>query len=324
MNHPAVECRVPTCRRPELLRRALLSLQRQSWTDWCAVVLDDSSASEGRGVVSSIADSRITYRVNPEPLGAAANLDQAFSPQPLLGGRHAFVLEDDNAVEAQFVTTALQRLARGDADILSFNQRCVHLTADGRETAGDVLRPATHEEIWDRDRLLLNAFLGLSLPNGGYFWRLGADIDLTVGSGTVEPQLQECARQTCVRPPVVLMRQPLSLWSSVPTSQVRRQVIDHRRFAVSLNQLSTSIAAQISPERLMERAASSGNAELRARLLRTLSDLSLISPACRAWFGARPFAALRCKLRFHLYRHPSGGPLAAAANRPCLEKSSAG
>ena len=303
-----VECRVPTYRRPELLARALRSLQRQTYPVWSAVVLDDSPENEGQAVVDALADSRIVYRSNRQRLGATGNLDQAFAPASFQGGAYAFVLEDDNAIEPEFIAKGVGRLERGDVGIVSFNQRCVHLGAEIR--FGDLLRTSEREELWRRDRLLLNAFLGVSLPNGGYFWKLGAGIDLTVGDSVTEPQLQECIRQTRVEPPIALLPDALSLWSMLPAADIRRQLVSNRRLAANLNQLSAAIVADIGIDRLRELARETTDESLRARFDATLEDLSLISPACRRWFRSRPGAAFRTLVRFYLYRDNLGPTLA--------------
>ena len=77
------EIRVPTYRRSALLRRALGSLLAQIEADWLAYVYDDSPFREAETVVSSLNDKRIYYVSNPESLGAAGNIDQAFRKQPL-------------------------------------------------------------------------------------------------------------------------------------------------------------------------------------------------------------------------------------------------
>jgi len=307
---PIVECRVPTYRRPQLLQRALLSLQQQSCPDWRAIVMDDSPASEGRSVVAALSDERIVWRQNPRQLGATANIDQAFSAQPILEGQYAFVLEDDNAIEPEFIATGLHRLEQGDVDILSFNQQCVILASDGTETRACLLRPDTTNDLWGRERLLLNAFLGVSLPNGGYFWRLCASNNLVVGPGVAESQLQECIRQTLVTPPILLMPHPLSLWSMLPSAQIRRQLVGNRRLAANLNQLSAAIVGSLGPECLSRVADTARGNNLPERVRLILADLSLISPACRRWIVTRPLSALRCLLRFYLYRDPLDKALA--------------
>lgn len=301
MTADLVECRIPACRRPELLRRALRSLQIQTHDAWRAVVLDDSPAGEAAMVVQEFGDSRVTYRQNPRPLGAAGNIDSAFVATPLLGGRFAFVLEDDNAVDPTFIAVGVQRLASSATDTLSFNQRSVRFAADGSEIPIGILRPnQSADASWTRDRLWLNAFLGVSLPNGGYFWRLDRGVDLTVGPEINEPQLQECVRQT--RPPAVtLAAEPLSVWSYLPPATVRRQIVGHRRFAVSLNALSKRILAQMGEARLLKAARRDGDPALLQRVERSLAELSLLKP--RQWrrFLGAPLKALRCWLRGRLY-----------------------
>ena len=53
------EIRVPTYRRPELLERAMRSLQAQTQRDWVALVMDDSPEREGAQAVKKLGDGRI-------------------------------------------------------------------------------------------------------------------------------------------------------------------------------------------------------------------------------------------------------------------------
>lgn len=55
---------LPTCRRPELLARALLSLQAQELGEWEAIVVDDGDG-EGLSAASALSDGRITPLMNP-------------------------------------------------------------------------------------------------------------------------------------------------------------------------------------------------------------------------------------------------------------------
>lgn len=214
-DHPLIECRVPTYRRPDLLRRALTSLQAQTEPRWQAIVLDDSPAAEAREVVARLGDERIHYRLNSEPLLASGNIDQAFAPTPFFEAQAAFVLEDDNAVAPDFIATVCKRFANGVGPVLSVNQRSVRLDSALCEKPLGVLRPhQTADQLWDFERLCLHAFTTRSLPNGGYVWLLGAGIDLSVGQAVREPQLQECIRQTRVRS-VTLVPEVLSVWSLV-------------------------------------------------------------------------------------------------------------
>src|SRR6516164_3140408 len=90
------EVRIPTYERPLLLRRAINSLQKQTYQSWKAIIFDDSASFDSQAVVRTIADDRICYVRNHERLGAAGNIDQCFSPISSLDGDYACLLEDDN------------------------------------------------------------------------------------------------------------------------------------------------------------------------------------------------------------------------------------
>lgn len=300
--HPFLEFRVPTYRRPALLRRALASLVAQTDPRWRAVVLDDSPAQEARAVVTALGDARVSYRPNPTPLLAAGNLDFAFAPTPFLDASAAAVLEDDNAVDPRFVTVTLARFSAGAGPILSVNQRSVRLAADLREEPLGILRPTqTDDVIWDHDRLCLHAFLTRSLPNAGYVWRLGAGVDLSVGPEVREPQLQECLRQTRARA-VTLLPEQLSIWSLVATADVRRQLVTHRRLAANLSRLSAAIVRHLGAARLRELAAREADAALAAELESRLAELAWLAPIGSGL--RRPLCAARAWLRSRLYADP--------------------
>jgi Glycosyl transferase family 2 len=84
------EVRVPTFRRPKLLRRALLSVLEQTYSHWRCVVLDDCPDGSARSIVEAIQDHRIDYLQNPQRLGAVGNIDKSFFRGPMLGGNYAF------------------------------------------------------------------------------------------------------------------------------------------------------------------------------------------------------------------------------------------
>lgn len=318
MTTDLVECRIPACRRPELLRRAMRSLRAQTHQNWRAVVLDDSPAGEAAAVVQECADPRVSYRQNPRPLGAAGNIDSAFTARSLLSGRFAFVLEDDNALAPDFIALALARLARGDVDVVSVNQICVHIGADGTETLGNTLRPVTGSaEIWSAERIRLHAFLGASLPNGAYFWRLDrAGLDLVVGPAVTEPQLQECIRQTRVLRGIALLPEPASLWSMLPATQVRRQLVTHRRLAANLNLLSCAVLRSLGTPRFQALAASAYTPEQLAQATRILAETALLPPRRPTLQPTKLAAALRGLARHLLYRDAIAPALAHLEVRP--------
>lgn len=61
---------IPTCNRPELLKRSIASVLAQTFQDFEIIVIDDGNG-EGYDVVSSFSDRRINYIKNQEKKGAA-------------------------------------------------------------------------------------------------------------------------------------------------------------------------------------------------------------------------------------------------------------
>src|SRR5262245_37785955 len=118
-----VEIRIPTYRRPNLLRRALTSVVSQTYLLWrCIVIDDDPGDDEARRVCAEFNDGRIIYEKNETNLGVGANIDRAFSLDPLPGTTHACVLEDDNYYLPNCLKTNLEIMAREDVDVVLRNQ----------------------------------------------------------------------------------------------------------------------------------------------------------------------------------------------------------
>lgn len=225
---PICEARIPTYRRPEWLRRALDSLRAQTHSDWRAVVLDDSPDREAETVVREIGDERIAYRANTHRLGAAGNIDHAFSPTALAGGDFAFILEDDAALHPDCLHENLRVLAANDAPLLMRNQ-AIHageLWRDtGETTRGEWLGAGKHEPL--AIHALLFFMEGVS--NGGLFWRCG--IDLTVGPSVTDAGLQEHCRTLLVRESLVFAPEPLAVFTRLPSDLIQRSVATNRTFA---------------------------------------------------------------------------------------------
>lgn len=72
------EVRIPTYKPPGLLRRSLSSLVEQTYSNWNAIVLDDSLEQEAKNVVNKFNDDRIIYKPNEKNIGRAKNIDYAF------------------------------------------------------------------------------------------------------------------------------------------------------------------------------------------------------------------------------------------------------
>jgi len=229
---PLCEVRVPTYRRPAWLRRALESLRAQSHTDWHAVVLDDSPDREGAAVVEELGDERIIYRPNATRLGAAGNIDQSFTPEPLAGGEYASILEDDAALQPDCLRDNLRALEEAGVDLLLRNQAIYEDGPTGWRDTGETTRGAwlnagPHAPL-DLHALL---FFMEGVSNGGLFWRNGRGIDLRVGAAVTDAGLQECCRTLLVQREWLFAAEPLVIFTQLPASQIERTVTANRVFA---------------------------------------------------------------------------------------------
>ena len=125
------EFRVPTFRRPGLLKRALLSIQEQTYSDWRCVVFDDCPDGSARSVVDNIEDPRISYSHNSQRLGASGNIDKSFARGPMLDGQYAFVLEDDNYLLPDHIERSIGLVNKNSVKVAFCNQYCEIVDVSG-------------------------------------------------------------------------------------------------------------------------------------------------------------------------------------------------
>lgn len=75
--YPKVSICIPAYDYPEFLKRCLLSVITQTFTDFEIIVTDDSKHKKLEEVVNELNDSRIVYYKNTSPLGSPANWNYA-------------------------------------------------------------------------------------------------------------------------------------------------------------------------------------------------------------------------------------------------------
>jgi glycosyltransferase involved in cell wall biosynthesis len=224
------EVRMPTCDRPEMLRRAVKSLQAQSYPHWKAIIFDDSSSSDSRDVIQSIADDRISYVRNLQRLGAAVNIDQCFSPAKALGGDYGCLLEDDNFWLPDFLTLIANQIGNGRWELILANQRIceegIGLRPASETTRGDWFSAGNVGPLYLRATLLLME----GVSNGGLVWRLGGETDLQVGPKVRETGLQEACRSLLVKTTFLFIEEPQAVWTLMPKSKSARASETNRLF----------------------------------------------------------------------------------------------
>lgn len=238
MSEQLVECRIIACDRPFLLERAIQSLQRQTHKKWKAIVFDDSKTKSGLNIVIQAKDKRIKYHHNKIPLGACQNINQGFSPKPIFNGSFAFILEDDNALHSQFIEESLKKIK--NFKVISMNQEVYKKTNTGNFKKKKILNSTKKDQEINIDDLKLRAFLGKVLPNGGYFWKIGA-LDLQVDFHIQNPGLQECLRQLKIKENILLLAKPYSFWTQLKRRDIKKNIVSNRSYGASFMLLAKKI-----------------------------------------------------------------------------------
>lgn len=97
---------IPTYRRPELLRRAILSVLRQTYSNLQVSVFDNASGDNTEEVVRRLSanDSRIKYHCHAHNIGAIANFKYAFKS---VDTPYFSILSDDDFLAKDFYENAI-------------------------------------------------------------------------------------------------------------------------------------------------------------------------------------------------------------------------
>lgn len=212
---PLVEVRIPAYNRPDLLRRALVSLQKQTYPNWRAVILDDGDVRRTRELVEAIGDPRILHRPNPVRLGAGPNISLAFSAGPLAGGDFFYVLEDDNCVLPSFMADNLRLLGAHDVGIVINNQWAETTPADADQMSPThgiwVTIDCFTDGVWTADDYKIPFLWRLPLSNSAVFWRSGCRSDLACADVT-DAGIQEWVRCFRLDDPIYFNETPNGFW----------------------------------------------------------------------------------------------------------------
>ncbi len=106
VNSPLITAVIPTYRRPKLLKRAILSVLRQTYGNIQVCVYDNASGDDTAEVVAEIAsiDERVKYHCHSKNIGMIANLNYGISQvdTPLFS-----ILSDDDVILPGFYAEAL-------------------------------------------------------------------------------------------------------------------------------------------------------------------------------------------------------------------------
>jgi len=213
------EVRVPTYKRPDLLKRALYSLKAQTYNNWKCVVLDDSPTQEARSVVESLNDDRMIYRPHPTNLGRTKNLDYAFFSTNYIGGLYAFVLEDDNYLFPTFIAENIQSLKTNNVNIVLRNSEIRLQTNDASIPTGETNSGKWYTQgVYSPFEIYARLFFCEGITNSGLFWRTDTiQSNLQVGSQVKDALHQELFRSLQIKEQIYYEPKPLCVFTLFET-----------------------------------------------------------------------------------------------------------
>ena len=246
-NNGLVQVRTPTYRRPDMLRRALRSLQAQGWSNWVVDVFDDDPDQSGRAVCEELADDRIRYHHNAPQKFASKNIDGCFSAANPNNADYFCVVEDDNFLMPEFMADNI-RLCRGEGvQIVLRNQLVEHAsgTAGAHLSKEGVLDYLFVDGRYEPDQFRMSLLIGIGVSNGGLFWSRDAASELEIGYPCTAT-MQEYMRTFSIREPIYVAMKSLAVWAENAEQTTRnaelrvsyfRREIDLKRHVQALQRL---------------------------------------------------------------------------------------
>jgi hypothetical protein len=209
-----VHIRTPTYKRPEALRRALQSMIDQSWPHWVCDVYDDDPEEAGRAVVAALGDKRIHYTANRPQLFASKNIDQCFTAENPHGAEFFCVVEDDNFILPQFITSNMALMSEEKVEIVLRNQVFEYAsgTPTARLSAEGVLDELFTDGRYAPGDFRMSLLAGIGVSNGGLFWSVRAKSPLEI-QYPCTATLQEYLRTYSVVEPIYVAMRPLAVWA---------------------------------------------------------------------------------------------------------------
>ncbi|MBW4566636.1 MAG: glycosyltransferase [Tolypothrix carrinoi HA7290-LM1] len=209
------EVRIPTYKRPDLLKRALATLREQTYDNWQALVFDDSPEQEAKAVVEFYSDDRIIYKPHKVNLGRSKNINCAFLPTAYVGGEYAFVLEDDNYLLPDFIAENIKSLENNKVNIVLRNQE-VRLEKDGTSVPTNMTTRGKwfKQGVYSPDKLYARLFFCEGISNGGLFWKTtGIKSNFQVDSQIEHSWHQELFRTLQIQEPIYFESTPLCIFT---------------------------------------------------------------------------------------------------------------
>jgi glycosyltransferase involved in cell wall biosynthesis len=114
INIPVFSIITPTCRRPLLLRRTIISVIRQTFIDFEHIIVDDAGDPDTVSLINEYGDKRIVLIQHASPSGAAGGYNSG-----ILAARGRFILflDDDDEYLPSFLQKMYEHFSDADGKI---------------------------------------------------------------------------------------------------------------------------------------------------------------------------------------------------------------
>ncbi len=208
-----VHVRAPTYKRPELLRRALTSLQAQTWQHWVCDIYDDDPDGAGFQVCQDLGDPRIHYNHNQPQKYASRNINACFTLNNPRNADYFCVVEDDNYLFPDFMADNIAMCRTHKVNLVLRNQLIEFNTnVDAPTLSSDgILNHLYKEGVYTPEMFRLSLIMGIGVSNGGLFWTRDTKSPIEI-TCTCTATLQEYIRTFVVREPIYVAMDPLAVW----------------------------------------------------------------------------------------------------------------
>jgi len=148
---PKVSVVIPTCNRPELLRKALFSVLNQTYQDFEIIVVDDGMEERADKVIKDVNDDRIKYIQHEKSRGGGAARNTGIKAA---GGEYIAFLDDDDEWTDKKLEMQVEKLEK------SGNEVGFCFTAVTNDTGDQIFNTKVPEEIEDYYERTLAYFKG--------------------------------------------------------------------------------------------------------------------------------------------------------------------
>lgn len=162
MAEPRVTVLMPVYNAGPYLRQAVLSIVRQTFTDWELLIIDDASTDDAIAGIGDIDDSRIRVIRNPRNLGLAATLNVGID---LARGEFIARMDQDDIAYPERLARQIEML-QSDRDLDLVGVRCLAIDTENR-VLGALPFALTHEALCARP------WRGFYLPHPTWMGRVG-------------------------------------------------------------------------------------------------------------------------------------------------------